>query len=251
MERKITVLSNKEIAPKIFKLTAAAKIPDETRCGNFVHIQLKEKPLRRPFCICDFSRELETLTIVYEVKGEGTKLLSGYQKGTCLDALFPLGNGFDIKSAKKIFLVGGGLGTAVLPAAFKSYEGEFTSFIGFKSKENIILAEELSLGGDLFVSTEDGSFGEKGFVTDCVKREISLRKPDIILACGPEPMLKSLQKISCQFGTKTLVSLEERMGCGVGACVVCAVKIKKGGQEHNLRVCKDGPVFDINEVVFN
>lgn len=251
MERRITVLSNKEIAPKIFKLTAAAKIPDDVRCGNFVHIQLKEKPLRRPFCICDFSRELETLTVVYEVKGEGTELLSKYGKGTCLDALFPLGNGFDIQNAKKVFLVGGGLGTAVLPAAFKSYDADFTSFIGFKSKENIILAEELSLGGDLFISTEDGSFGEKGFITDAIKREIKSRKPNIILACGPKPMLKTLKNISNETGVKTLVSLEERMGCGVGACVVCAVKIKRNGQIHNMRVCKDGPVFDINEVVFD
>lgn len=251
MKRKVLVLSNKEIAKNVFEMVVFAKIEDDIICGQFAHIQLKNKSLRRPFCICDFSKKEDTLTFVYEVKGEGTAELSSYVRGTELDVLFPLGNGFRLlPQDKKIYLVGGGLGSAVLPAALSSYNGEFTSFLGFQSREKIILDKELSKGGKVHIATEDGSFGHRGFITEVLDNSLKNEKPDVILACGPMPMIKSLHKIVNKYNVKTMVSLEARMGCGVGACVVCAVKIKRSGGLYNLRVCKDGPVFDINEVIY-
>jgi dihydroorotate dehydrogenase electron transfer subunit len=165
------------------------------------------------------------------------------KKGVILDAEYFLGNGFKLSdSERKIMLIGGGMGAAPLYSVIKGYKDrEFYPYIGFQTKDRIILQKEYS-SFNAVIATDDGTYGQKGFVTKIAADDLDRIKPDIILACGPKPMLRALAEIK---NYKVLVSVEERMGCGIGACLDCACKTLSG----NKRVCKDGPVFDIKELV--
>lgn len=250
-DRLVTVLYNNEIADGIYELKLAYKEQVETiKGGQFVHIALRDKSkiLRRPFCICDFDIKEQTITVVYAVVGEGTKNLSLTKKGEKLEALFPLGNGFSCDGLEKIALVGGGMGSAVLPAiATASKDKKFYTYLGFGDKSKVILEDVMKDKSVLTrVCTDNGSYGEKGFVTDALKQDLENINFDAIFCCGPSIMYKTLSKMT---DIPIYVSLEQRMGCGIGACLVCACKIKRNGSEEYLRVCADGPVFKLDEVV--
>lgn len=253
-DRYVTVLSNELIAQDIFKMViTCADFPEEIRGGQFIHIAIPDKahPLRRPFCVADYDMTAKTVTVVYAVVGEGTKVLSAVKSGEILQALFPLGNGFFLgDNAKKIVLLGGGLGTAVLPAIPTAYpDREYYTFLGFGNKNKAILVDELKAKGEVYIATDDGSLGEKGFVTSLLASKMEEIKPDVILCCGPEVMYKALAKELAGNDTPIYVSLEKRMGCGVGACLVCNCKIKTADGEKYLRACVEGPVFRLDEVV--
>lgn len=217
--------------------------------GQFVHIKCGEGLLlRRPISIQSWtgSRMGGTITVVFEAKGEGTRWLAQRQVGDTLDVLGPLGNGFRTTPGPYL-LVGGGIGVPPLHAC-ACYTGcSSTAILGFRSKDRAILLDEFdSECIDVQIATDDGSLGYHGFVDALVRRELEKEHHyQGVLACGPKAMLKSVAQVAAEFGVPCQVSMEERMGCGVGACLVCAVTMKDGTVKH---VCKDGPVFDAQEV---
>lgn len=223
--------------------------------GQFVHLLPDGNyTLRRPISICGIDKEAGTLRLVFEVRGEGTKRLSQVRAGDTVNLLGPLGHGFTLlaKDASAV-LIGGGIGTPpMLPLA--QYYGSVASVIcGFRSKDAAILQEDFAkTGAETILCTDDGSAGHHGLVTEPLKQLLELKKTDIIYACGPMPMLRAIAAMAKEYNVRCEVSLEERMGCGVGACLVCACNLYlDDGSIHAGHVCKDGPVFDAERVVWN
>lgn len=249
------VLSNEQVALDIYKMVLQADRVDDIEGGMFVNIKIpnNEMLLRRPLCLCDFDEAKKTFTVLYAVVGEGTKVLSKIKVGETLNCMLPLGNGFYPKELgyKKVLLIGGGMGAAVLPTvARRNKDVEFVSYLGFANKDKVILEEELKeVCSKVVVATDNGSYGESGFVTNIVKRDLDSLGVDAIFCCGPEVMFKALAKTLEGVDLPIYVSLEARMGCGIGACLVCNCKVRRNGEEGYYRVCKDGPVFLLKEVV--
>jgi len=219
--------------------------------GQFVHVRCGEGLLlRRPISICSWSVDGDLIRMVFEARGEGTAWLAQRQVGEELDVLGPLGHGFQMEPQGRYLLVGGGIGVPPMLGCAKHTGEHNTAILGFRSKDNAMLVEEFaSCCESVRVATDDGSMGHHGFVDALVREELE-RNPGYtaVLACGPKPMLCSVAKVAESFGVPCQVSMEERMGCGVGACLVCACKSADGHQKH---VCKDGPVFDSKEVAWD
>ncbi len=214
--------------------------------GQFAHIAINGKILRRPISICDATKN--TMRLVFEIKGEGTKILANTKEGDSLDILTPLGKGFQIDKNKKYAFIGGGIGVPPMLYTAKQVESSI-AIIGFRDKNHVILEDDfIKANCKTLVSTDDGSYGLHGFVTDNLKDVIN--EIDEVCACGPNAMLKSIYKMCKSVNIPCQVSLEERMGCGVGACLVCACKVLVDGKETYRHVCKDGPVFKGEEVFF-
>ncbi len=237
-----TILKNEKIAKDIFLLILEGDTSEITLPGQFVNIKLEGQYLRRPISICDYTDT--TLTLIYKVVGVGTEKMSKYKPGTKLDILIALGNGFDTKlSGDAPLLIGGGVGVPPMFNLCKKLiaEGKKPSVVlGFHSVEDVFFEKEFKeLGADVFVTTADGSYGIKGFVTDAIKNI----EYDYFFTCGPEPMFKAIEKIASTSGQ---YSFEERMGCGFGACMGCSCKTKYG----NKRICKDGPVLLREEIIW-
>ncbi len=214
--------------------------------GQFAHISVPGKTLRRPISICDVNGD--EMRLVFQVKGEGTLIMSRQTPGTQVDILAPLGNGFSLSPQKRYCFIGGGIG--VPPMLYCTRQSENPLVItGFRTADLVILQDDFKeAGAELYLATDDGTAGIHGFVTDVLEEKIN--EVDEICACGPLPMLKNTAKLAKKYNKPCFVSLEERMGCGVGACLVCACKVKRNGSEEYLHVCKDGPVFNSGEVVF-
>ncbi len=237
-----TVISNNQIADKVYKMTLSGDISDITATGQFVNIKLGGFYLRRPISVCDFEKGV--LTLIYKVVGKGTEYMSSLSEGAVLDILTGLGNGYDLsKSGDKPLLVGGGVGVPPMYALAKELrrEGKTVSVIlGFNSASDVFYEEEFkALGCKVYVTTADGSYGIKGFVTDA----LSQVEYTYFYTCGPEPMLKALYNATATSGQ---FSFEERMGCGFGACMGCSCKTKYG----NKRICKEGPVLEKEEIIW-
>ena len=218
--------------------------------GQFVHINCgHSRLLRRPIsvCSCQEDQPEDTLSIAFEVRGEGTAWLARRPVGHSVDVLGLLGNGFDIRPEGRYLLVGGGIGVPPMRGCAQYTGGRSTAILGFRSKEKAALLKLFE--GDCaktLAATDDGSLGRHGFVDELVRQELAQdRAYDGVLACGPKPMLRSVAKAAAGFGVPCQVSMEERMGCGVGACLVCACDMADGARKH---VCKDGPVFYAEEV---
>lgn len=243
--RQLPLLSNKEIAQGIFDMRLAYEQDDlPVACGQFAHVYVPGKTLRRPISVCDASGG--ELRLVYQVKGEGTKIMSRMQGGT-VDVLAPLGNGFRIEPGRRYGLIGGGIGVPPMLYTAKQCDNPLI-ITGFRNASLVILQEDLAEQGETLLCTDDGTAGVKGFVTDLLRERIA--ELDEVCACGPTPMLKAVAAVCREFGKPCQISLEERMGCGVGACLVCAVRVRKNGEEVMQHVCKNGPVFNAEEVVF-
>lgn len=244
------VIENIRLTGNIFSLRLKAEeIASSVAAGQFVHIKCGDNSLlRRPISICDVADGV--LTIIVDARGEGTRWLAGRQPGDTLDLLGPLGNGFSL-NGKNIILIGGGIGVPPMLLAARSSAGQTTAILGFRNKDGVILGDAFrSICKDVVISTDDGSFGEKGPVTLPLKRLLDSGGYDSVLACGPRAMLKAVAELCTASAVPCQVSMEERMGCGVGACLVCACKTKKDGAEQMRHVCKDGPVFLASEVVW-
>jgi dihydroorotate dehydrogenase electron transfer subunit len=252
-----TILQNKPIASGIYEMAlrfdagVAGFQP-----GQFAHVKLPDEKmlLRRPISLNHIDEEAGSATLVYQVKGDGTKLMSSLKQGERLDVLAPLGRGFwKPDGLKKAALVGGGIGAAplrMLPEAWPDVE--FDAFLGFRSDAFAYQLDKFrALSRNLRLCSDDGTLGDKTFVTCLLGDNLTGGGYDAIFACGPAPMLKALKAVLADGKTHCQVSLEERMGCGVGACLVCNCKILSDGEWHYRRVCKDGPVFDIAEVDFD
>lgn len=254
-ELKVKVHLNEEIAPDIYEMDLQLDEEIEFRCGQFVNLSVGDGAhlLRRPFAVVFYDRERRIIGICYQVRGEGTKLLASKKQGDELTCALPLGNGFVIgEEQKRVALVGGGVGVFPLISVLCEYHGSdkyFCSCMGFRSKEYVNTFGLFDKRSDeFFAATDDGSFGEKGNAVQLFFDNYERAKPDVILACGPAPMLRALKAGIKEHGISVpcYVSLEERMGCGIGACLVCVCRTQDG--KGNRRVCKDGPVFDIDEV---
>ena len=244
------VCSQEQIAADIYSLwIQTEEIARAAGPGQFLSVYTGDgtKLLPRPISICETDPEKELLRIVYRVAGEGTKELSSCRAGDTLSIMGPLGNGFPLKD-KKALLIGGGIGIPPMLELAKALSCEKTAVLGYRDSQTF-LAEEIGKYAGLAVATEDGSVGTKGTVLDAIKAQGL--KADIIYACGPTPMLRALKEYAAKEGIECWISLEERMACGVGACLGCVCH-SKVVDEHsyvrNKRVCKDGPVFLADEV---
>ncbi|MDR1510253.1 MAG: dihydroorotate dehydrogenase electron transfer subunit [Synergistaceae bacterium] len=226
------------------------ELPDEAKGvspepGQFAHISAGSVFLRRPISIAGFDADKNRLRIVVRASGAGTAKIAGMAPGESARTLMPLGNPFPSVPAESgdIWLVGGGVGVAPLLFAAQRLPGA-RSFIGFADEASSFGVEELRARGKVSLSTG-------GLVTDLVARALETERPSAIFACGPAPMLEAMQKICGAQGIASFASLEERMGCGVGACLVCSCPAGKRGEKTGYRrVCRDGPVFDLSEVIF-
>lgn len=217
--------------------------------GQFVHVKVDGFSLRRPISICEITTD--TIRIVFEARGEGTHTLATLNEGDIIDIIAPLGNGFKLlDSNKKAILIGGGIGTPPMLDLANFYKDNSTAIIGFRNKSAVILEEDFTkTKAKTLVYTDDGSYQNKGHVGLGLAKCLEEEKPDIIYTCGPHVMLKAVVELADKYNIPCQVSLEERMGCGVGACLVCACKAVKNGTEYFAHVCKDGPVFESGSVV--
>lgn len=228
------------------------EIAELSKPGQFVQVKCEGHVLRRPISICDKNRH--SIRIVFEVRGEGTKWMSGIKQGDSLDILGPLGHGFELGDTnKKAIFVGGGIGVPPLLMASKPFGKNATVVLGFRNIDAAILIDDFKANGaNVLLASDDGTLGYHGLVTVPLSEHINNNPVDIIFTCGPKPMLKGVAKISEQQSIPCQVSLEGRMGCGVGACLVCVCKIKKEeGGWRNAQVCKYGPVVNASEVVWD
>jgi dihydroorotate dehydrogenase electron transfer subunit len=250
------VIEKTAISAGIYSYTILCpEVVELASSGQFVHVRVEHFTLRRPISICEIDKRRGTLRIVFEIRGEGTKKLSDINVGDNIDMIAPLGHGFtlpdEIPENKRLLVVGGGIGVPPLLDIARNHKESVTAILGFRSYDKVILANDFkSYGSNVICCTDDGSVGVKGNV--CLPLEEELKKGDIymVYACGPEPMLKGVIEKTQHFNVKCEVSLEQRMGCGVGACVVCTCKITRRNRDFMLRVCKDGPVFKAEEVAF-
>ncbi len=247
------VLSKVNLAKNVFD--AVIYCPDiaQAACpGQFVHIRIPAHILRRPISIAEINVAEGTIRIIYEIRGEGTKILADMKAGDMIDILGPLGHGYTLKdSGKKCVVVGGGIGVPPLLAVARHYGSNASAILGYRNAQAAILENDFKkAGAAVTLCTDDGSMGRKGFVTSALEELLQSDTPDMIYACGPMVMLKKVVELAQQYKVPCEISLEERMACGVGACLGCACKINRNGQEILLHVCKDGPVFSGEEVVF-
>ena len=248
------IVEKKSIAAEIYDLTVfCPEIARTAVCGQFVNIKVDGFMLRRPISLCGIDAEKGTIRIVFQVRGSGTKELSNLCKGQLIDMVAPLGGrGFTLlDNDKRAVIIGGGIGNPPMLPIAKHYGKNATVISGFRNAAAVILQEDFAeTGARTVLCTDDGSVGKKGFVTEALSEELNTMKPDIIYACGPSVMLKGVVDIARAADVRCEVSLEERMGCGVGACLVCACRTVKDGEEFYKHVCKDGPVFSGEEVLF-
>lgn len=246
-ELKAIVKENKRLTSTLFSLTVELEEQVEIHAGQFLNISTgnSQNLLRRPIAICRHNGR--DVTVCYQVVGGGTKSLSEAKTGDELSCVLPLGNGFKLdKDDKKIMLLGGGAGVFPLLSVVEEYtDREFFLYIGFRSASDVVFEDDFKKGGKITVTTDDGTYGIKGFAITPMLEDIEKIQPDVILSCGPAPMMRALKNAVDGKNIKTFVSLEQRMACGIGACLVCTCKKSDGS---NARVCKDGPVFNINEV---
>ena len=248
------VVSQEQIATDIFSMWIRTEAAKSAKPGQFISMYTNDgsKLLPRPISICEIDKENGVLRVVYRVTGEhtGTEQFSKMKAGDTLPIIGPLGNGFPLEKAegKKAFLMGGGIGVPPILELAKQLACEKQIIIGYRDKETF-LRKEFEENGTVYISTEDGSVGTQGNVMDAIKA--NALTADIIMACGPTPMLRAIKNFAEENGIECYISMEERMACGIGACLGCVCKSKEKDHHtnvHNKRCCKDGPVFLSTEV---
>lgn len=253
-KERAVVYRQTQRATGIYDMWIETSLAGQARPGQFISVYTQDKSalLPRPISICETDKEKGRLRIVYRVAGKGTQEFSTYKSGYRIDVLGPLGNGFPLEEAKgkSVFLIGGGIGIPPMLELAKEMDGALSKDIiaGYRNDE-LFLSEDLRKYGNVHIATEDGSVGMKGNVMNVIEREELCG--DIIFACGPMPMLRAVKAYAQEKGIPAYISLEERMACGVGACLGCVVKTK--GIDHhshvnNARICTDGPVYLASEV---
>lgn len=244
-----TVVSQEKLSDDIYSMwIQAAEIAANAKPGQFISVYTNDesKLLPRPISLCEIDKEQGRLRIVYRVVGAGTTEFAKYQAGDPISVMGPLGNGFTLKD-KKAFLIGGGIGIPPMLELAKQLDCEKQMVLGYR--DVLFLNKEFEPYGTVYVATEDGSAGTKGNVLDAI-RENGL-DADVIYACGPTPMLRALKAYAEEHNIECWLSLEEKMACGIGACLACVCKSKEVDHHthvHNKRICKDGPVFLAQEV---
>ena len=249
LKMKSTVIEQKMIADGICSMWLDAKeVAVQAKPGQFISVYSNDKSrvLPRPISICEIDRKNGRLRIVYRVVGYGTKEFSGCKAGDTLEIMGPLGNGYTLKIDKAI-LVAGGIGVPPMLELAKELDCEKTIVLGYR--DELFLNKEFEQYGKVVIATEDGSCGTKGNVLDAIRAESV--DGQVIYSCGPTPMLRALKQYAADKGIEAWISLEEKMACGIGACLACVCKSKDVDHHtnvHNKRICKDGPVFNAQEV---
>ena len=250
----VTVVSQEQLADGIFSMWIQTEAAKTARPGQFISMYTNDgsKLLPRPISICEIDTETSKLRVVYRVTAEktGTEQFSKMKAGDTLPIIGPLGNGFPLEAGKgkRAFLIGGGIGVPPILELAKQLDCEKQIIMGYRDADTF-LKEQFEENGTVYISTEDGSVGTKGNVMDAI-RENGL-EADIIYACGPTPMLRAIKQYAEEQGIECYISLEERMACGIGACLACVCQSKEKDHHSNVnnkRICKDGPVFDAQTV---
>ncbi|SHH06491.1 dihydroorotate oxidase B, electron transfer subunit [Thermosyntropha lipolytica DSM 11003] len=255
LEKGLVILHNR-LARDFYEIELVAPlIASSCKPGQFVHVKVggtMDPLLRRPLSIYDVDKKLGSITLLYKVVGRGTELLTRVGVKENIDIMGPLGRGFSLADNQHVLLVGGGVGIAplvYLARAAKEKGCQVTVLYGAEKRGELVAFERLrKLEVDLMVATRDGSAGHKGLVADLLHPKFLPPKIDFIYTCGPEPMMALVKKYAEENGIPGEVSLEEHMACGVGACLGCARKLKPD-DEYYVKVCKDGPVFRMDEMV--
>ena len=243
------IIRQEMIGTDIFSMIIQAKeIAVQAKPGQFVDLYSADgsKLLPRPISLCEIDRVAGTLRLVYRIAGKGTAEFSKLTSEHTIDVLGPLGNGFNLEDGKAI-LIGGGIGIPPMLQLAKELKCEKSIVLGYRDEE--FLSEEFKPYGEVYKSSDNGAIGVKGTVMDAIK-EYGIEGTHIY-ACGPTPMLRAIQKYALENGIRAQLSLEERMACGVGACLACVCKSKEVDHHSNVnnkRVCKDGPVFRFDEI---
>lgn len=243
------IVRQEEIADDIYSMWIEAKdIAEHARAGQFLSVYSNDgsRLLPRPISICEIDREKGRLRLVYRVAGKGTKEFSDMHAAATLKVMGPLGNGFP-KKEKKAFLIGGGIGIPPMLELAKELDCEKQMVLGYR--DELFLNDEFKPYGTVTIATEDGSAGTKGNVLDAI-RENGLTA-DIIYTCGPTPMLRAIKQYAAEHDIECYISMEERMACGIGACLACVCQSKDKDAHSNVnnkRICKEGPVFLAEEV---
>lgn len=245
------IISQENIGTGVYSMWLETKAAKEAVAGQFISVYCndKSKLLPRPISICQVDKENNALRIVYRVVGGGTEEMSTYKAGETVDIIGPLGNGFMQREDKKAILIGGGIGIPPMVQLAEELKSKAEVQIVAGYRDELFLTKELEERGTLYIATEDGSTGTKGTVIDAIKENAV--DGDVIYACGPMPMLRAIKEYATEQGIECQVSLEERMACGIGACLACICQTKEKDEHSNVnnkRICKDGPVFLAEEV---
>lgn len=250
------ILSNERIADGIHRVVLHCPDVDLVHFipGQFAHIGIpghRELLMKRPISINEYDEKAQTVTLIYQVKGQGTRALTAAEPGARLDAILPVGRGFHLSANdKKVFLVGGGVGIAPLPTVIKRWpDRQYEVFLGYRSLPFAYCQDDFSTCDLVHVASDDGSIGEAGVVTTLLEKRLQADRPDVVLACGPTPMLRALKKVLDTYDVRCQVSMEQRMCCGFGACATCVCGIHTPDGLDYRKVCVEGPVFDMQEVV--
>lgn len=242
IKNSLILTKNVRVADRIYYAELEGDIGCDILPGQFVNLSVPGKFLPRPFGVLDYNKSM--ISICYAVVGEGTEILSRLTVGSRLDAVYPLGNGFDTFGFTNILIAGGGLGFVPLYMLLKTKGARVHAMLGFSGKSTAACVDMFEKNASSFrLFTDDGSAGEKGYMSDRIPDVITKEGIQAVYACGPRPMLSAIKRL--RLNVPVYVSTEERMGCGVGACLVCACKTTDG----NKRACTDGPVFELNRLV--
>lgn len=245
------IIRQDNIATDIYSMVlSAGAIVEQAGAGQFINLYSADgsRLMPRPISICETDKAKGTLRIVYRIAGAGTREFSMLTSEHTVEIMGPLGNGFDLKK-KKAILIGGGIGIPPMLELAKSLDCEKSIVLGYRDEE--FMSERFKPYGNVYMSSDSGTIGVRGTVMDAI-REYGI-EGEIIYACGPTPMLAAVQDYALSHDIEAQLSLEERMACGIGACLACTCRSKETdghSQVHNKRVCKDGPVFDAREVEF-
>lgn len=245
---KCELISKTELCPGIFDFTVKApEMAEVAQIGQFLHIDCGGKTLlRRPISICDIGKD--TIRFAFQVKGEGTDELKNREVGDMIDILGPLGHGFTTTEGEKSVVIGGGIG--VFPLLGLAKRADSAVFLGFRNKDLVVMEEDFcKVNNNVTICTDDGSYGFDGFAIAAMGEYLLENKVDMIYCCGPTPMLKSVKQIAEHMNIPCQLSLEQRMGCGIGACLTCVCETTGEGMAQRKQVCSCGPVFDAKEVV--
>lgn len=254
---KVELVKKEQIKSDIYKYSVKSdEMANQAKPGQFLEIRVTdsiEPFLRRPISIHNVKKDEGIIEFIFQVKGKGTELLAERKEGELIDIIGPLGEGtFNTNGYEKIAIIGGGIGIFPLYELAKQAKESgknVNMYLGFRNKDFVILENEYKeVANNFTLATDDGSYGKNGFAINFLKDDISKNPVDCIYACGPLPMLKAVQALAKEKNISCQLSLEERMGCGMGVCIGCAVKYKTETEDTFKRVCREGPVFDANTV---
>ncbi len=258
-QKQAELISKEQLTSDIYKFCIKApEIVEEAKPGNFIEIRVSDQTepfLRRPISIYNIDKEKGLLEFIFQVKGKGTEILAKKETGNLVDIVGPLGHGtFNYQDYKNLAIIGGGIGIFPLYELAKTAKKENKNvniYLGFRNKDYVVLEDKYrNVSDNLIITTDDGSYAEKGFAINFLEKDIEEGKIDSIYACGPLPMLKAIQKLALEKNIPCQISLEEKMACGLGVCLGCAVKTANSPKEapEYLHVCKAGPVFQAKDV---